>query len=97
MEHIMPSIAEKSESFLLRLRKQDTPTGVSLSTIELLMRQTGLSKTEIAHLALRQLADRYLPKYELDDGPLTQEQIAAIRAASPATDIPEERVTRRLY
>ncbi|WP_339498743.1 hypothetical protein [Pseudomonas silesiensis] len=93
----MTLTAEKSESFLLRLRKQDTPTGVSNSTVELLMNQTGLSKTEVAHLALRQLADRYLPKYELDDGSLTPAQVAAIRAASPATNLPEERITRRLY
>lgn len=90
--------AEKqSESFLLRVRKQDTPTGVSSSTLELLMKQTGLSRTEVVHLALRQLADRYLPRYELDDGPLTDAQIAAIRSASPATNIPEERFTQRLF
>lgn len=94
----MTLTAEKqTESFLLRLRKQDTPTGVSGSTVELLMGQTGLSKTEVAHLALRQMADRYLPKYELDDGPLTTAQISAIRTASPATHIPEERFTKRLF
>lgn len=93
----MALAAEKNESFLLRLRKQDTPTGISGSTIELLMRQTGLSKTEVVHLALRQLADRYLPKYELDDGPLTPAQIAAIRSASQATNIPEERFNKKLF
>ena len=65
----MTLTAERTESVLLRLRKQNTPTGVSSSTIELLTKQTGLSKTEVIHFALRQLADRYLPKYELDDGP----------------------------
>ncbi|MDC7830323.1 MULTISPECIES: hypothetical protein [Pseudomonas] len=90
--------AEKqTESFLLRLRKKDTPTAVSSSTVELLMEQTGMSKTEVAHLALRQMADRYLPKYELDDGPLTDAQIAAIRVASPATHTAEERFTKRLF
>jgi DNA-binding transcriptional regulator GbsR (MarR family) len=93
----MTIVAEKSESVLLRLRKQDTPTGVSISTIDLLMEQTGMSKTEVIHLALRQLADRYLPKYELDDGPLTDAQMAAIRAASPVSNLPEERITRRLF
>lgn len=88
---------EKTESVLLRLRKQDTPTGVSHATIQLLTEQTGLSKTEVIHLALRQMADRCLPKYELDDGPLTDEQIEAIRAASAATDIHEERATKRLF
>jgi len=88
---------DKSENVLLRLRKQDTPTGVSIETVELLIKQTGLSKTEVIHLALRQMADRCLPKYELDDGPLTDAQIAAIRAASPATAIAKERFTKGLF
>lgn len=89
--------AERTESFLLRLRKQDTPTGVSSATVALLMQQTGLSKTEVVHFALRLMADRYLPKYELDDGPLTPAQLSAIRAASTATEIPEEQFTERLF
>ena len=94
----MDVTAEKhAGSFLLRLRKKDTPTGVSSSTIEALMSLTGLSKTEVAHLALRQMADRFLPLYEQDDGALTNDQIQAIRDASSATDIPEERFTERLF
>lgn len=94
----MHAIVEKqTNGFLLRLRKQDTPTGVSRSTIEDLMALTGLSQTEVAHLALRQMADRYLPLYEEDDGPLTADQIQAIRAASSATDTPEECFTERLF
>ena len=89
--------AEKAESFLFRLRKQDTPTGVSPETVEKLMEQTGLSKTELTHLALRQLADRFLPKYELDEGPLTAEQREAVRKASPATNVPDEDFTERLF
>lgn len=81
----------------MRLRKKDTPTGVSGSTIENLMKLTGLSKTEIAHLALRQMADRYLPLYEQDEGALTTDQIRAIRNASSATNTPEEKFTERLF
>ncbi|RAU39928.1 hypothetical protein DBY63_008990 [Pseudomonas sp. RIT411] len=92
-----PNAEKQTESFLFRLRKKDSPTAVSSSTVELLMEQTGMSRTEVVHLALRQLADRYLPKYELDDGPLTPAQIAAIRAASPATHIPEEHFDKRLF
>lgn len=89
---------EKSTgSFLVRLRKQDTPTGVTPATIELLSEQTGLTKTEVVHLALRQFADRHLPRYEPDDGPLTKAQLDAIRAASPASQTPEERFTERLF
>jgi transcriptional regulator with XRE-family HTH domain len=94
----MQLTAEKHPGqFLLRLRKQDTPTGISDSSLEQLMDLTGLSKTEVTHLALRQMADRYLPKYEQDDGPLTTDQLRAIRNASSATDIPEDRFTERLF
>lgn len=94
----MERTAEKqSVGFLLRLRKQDTPTGVSVTTVEALMNLTGLSKTEVAHLALRQMANRYLPTYEQDDGALTNDQIRAIRSISSATNIPEERFTERLF
>lgn len=94
----MITTAEKTtDSFLLRLRRQDTPTGISTSTIEDLMKTTGLTKTEVAHLALRQLADRLLPRYEMDDGPLTPEQSQAIRRASPATDTAKELFDERLF
>ncbi len=94
----MNVVAEKHvESFLLRLRKKDTPTGVSNITIESLMDLTGLTKTEVTHLALRQMADRYIPRYEKDDGPLTVQQIDAIRDASSATNIPEESFNERLF
>lgn len=80
---------------LLRLRPQDTPTGISADTLDALVSQTGLNKTEVIHFALRRLADQCLPKYELDDGPLTDAQMARIRELSP--DMPEERMTRRLF
>ena len=42
----MNVVAEKHvESFLLRLRKKDTPTGVSNLTIQNLIELTGLTKT----------------------------------------------------
>ncbi|MEE1921564.1 hypothetical protein V0R50_06575 [Pseudomonas sp. 148P] len=80
---------------LLRLRPQDTPSGISAATLDALVSQTGLNKTEVIHYALRRLANQCLPKYELDDGPLTDAQMAAIRAECPPT--PEERITRRLF
>lgn len=89
------SNAETSETVLLRLRPQDTPIGVSSATFAQLMSQTGLNKTEVIHFALRQLADRFLPRYELDDGPLTDAQMDTIRTLNP--DMPEERITKRLF
>lgn len=37
------------------------------------------------------------PTYELDDGPLTDEQIEAIRKASPATNTPKENFDKHLF
>lgn len=93
----MSSAGDKGENVLFRLCKQDTPTGVSGATIDRLTKQTGLSQTEVIHLALRQLADRCLPKYELDDGPLTDAEHEAIRAASSASSTPDDRFTKKLF
>ncbi|QDQ26091.1 hypothetical protein FNU76_06845 [Chitinimonas arctica] len=93
----MPLTPEKQTGgFLLRLRKQDTPTAVSTATVERLMTFTGLSKTDVAHLALREMAERYLPKCEEDDGALTATQIQAIREASSARNTPDEKFWKRL-
>ena len=94
---MQPHAEKQSGGFHLRLRKQDTPTGVSASTVDRLVEVTGLSKTEVAHLALREMAERYLPKYEQDDGALTEKQIRAIRELSPATKTPDEKFTERLF
>lgn len=87
----------KASSFLFRLRSKDTPTGVSADTLDKLMQETGLSKTEITHLALRNLANVYLPYYEPDDGPLTEAQYQRINEVSTAADIPEESFTEKLF
>lgn len=46
---------------------------------------------------LEKLVDDILQQSEEDDGPLTHAQYEAIRAASPATDTPEELFTQRLF
>ena len=90
------NVAKKTGDFLLRLREKDTPTAISGLTLDALMTVTGMTKTELAHLALRRLADSVLPRYEKDDGPLTEAQLRAIRELSTATDTPEECFTERL-
>lgn len=87
----------KPASFLLRLKEQDTPTGVSEATVQKLMAITGLGKTELAHLALRDLAVRFIPQYEMDEGPLTPHHLQAIRALSAATGTPDAMFTERLF
>ncbi|MCP1438680.1 hypothetical protein J3D56_002116 [Erwinia persicina] len=87
----------KANSFLFRLRSKDTPTGISAGTLDRLMQETGLSKTELTHLALRNLADEYLPYYAQDDGPLSDAQIQRINEVSKAAEIPEESFTEKLF
>lgn len=91
------STEKQAHSFLFRLKRQDSPTGVSEDTMNLLMSGLGLSQTEVAHLALRTLADNYLPTYQPDDEQLTPAQIQIIRDASAASDIPEESFINRLF
>lgn len=93
----MKLVADKPENVLFRLRKKDTPTGVSSLTVELLAHTTGMSKTELIHIALREYADRVLPTYDVDDEPLTEAHISAIRAASPVSNLPKERRTRGIF
>lgn len=93
----MKLLADKPENVLLRLRKQDTPTGVSGATIGLLSHMTGMSKTDVIHLALREYADRVLPTYDLDDEILTKAHISEIRAASPLSNLPKERRTKGIF
>ena len=83
--------------FHVRLGECDTSNLVSVGTVEKLVEATGLSKDELVHLALRQMADRYLPRYDKDDGPLTDDQLRAIRDASPATNTPDESFTDRIF
>lgn len=85
------------DSIAVPLLKQDTRAGVSGYTLDLLSKLTGLSRAGVIHLALRQMADRYLPKYDMDDGALSDAQHATIRLASRATSIPADQFTKRLF
>ena len=68
---------------LLRYRDKDTAYGVTRTTTTRLAETLGLSETQVVHVALANLARQTLPRYELDDGPLTDEQMAAIRKLVP--------------
>ena len=64
---------------LLRYRDKDTAYGVTRKTTARLAETLGLSETQVVHVALAILARQTLP----DDGPLTDEQMAAIRKLAP--------------
>jgi hypothetical protein len=70
-------------SILLRYRDQDTPYGVTRQTTAKLAETLGLSETQVVHVALANLARQTLARYEADTGPLTEEQMKAIRRLQP--------------
>jgi hypothetical protein len=69
---------------LLRYRDKDTAYGVSRATAVKLADTLGVSETQVIHFALAHLAKQTLPRYEIDNGPLTEEQMDEIRRLQPA-------------
>ena len=68
---------------LLRYRDRDTAYGVTRRTTTRLAKTLGLSETQVVHVALANLAKQTLPRYEADNGPLTDEQYAVIGRLVP--------------
>ena len=68
-----------SENLLVKFRSKDTQFGVTRSTVKALAKQLDVNETQVIHVALSKLASDVLPAYELDDGPLTEKQVTALR------------------
>lgn len=79
---------------LLTFRTKDTSTGVTRDTIQQLASQLDINETAVVHLALARLAKDTLPAYEPDDGPLTDQQVLAIRAKAEPL-LPSGRIISR--
>jgi hypothetical protein len=74
-----------ASKLLLQFREKETMFGVTRKTVRKMADQLGLSDTETALLALARLRDSLLPAYELDEGPLSEKQMNAIRKLEPQT------------
>lgn len=74
---------QPAAGILLRYRDKDTAYGVTRETTTRLAQTLGLSETQVVHVALANFARQTLPRYEADNGPLTDEQMAAIRKLVP--------------
>ncbi len=61
-----------------RYRAQDSTTGVTRSTAKRLAETLGVDETQVIHLALHEMATRYLPQYEADEGALSKTQLKQI-------------------
>ena len=79
---------------LLRFRDTDTAYGVTRKTTTRLAKTLGLSETQVVHVALANFARQTLPRYEPDDGPLTQQQMDEIRRMQPPGRM---KVTKSLF
>jgi len=72
-------VSSGSGGFLLKFRGADSSYGVTRGTVKEISSALGLTETQVVHIALSKLAQEVLPAYEPDDGPLTQQQLAALR------------------
>lgn len=72
-----------ADRILLRYRDQDSAFGVTRKTTGKLAATLGLSETQVVHVALANLARQTLPRYEADNGPLTEAQMDEIRKLVP--------------
>lgn len=72
-------MATTAENLLVKFRSRDTQFGVTRGTVKALAKELDVSETQVIHMALSKFATDVLPAYELDDGPLTTKQVAALR------------------
>ncbi|WP_447868533.1 hypothetical protein [Rahnella aceris] len=84
------SSLKKADSFLLRFKEEDSINGITSETFENLIDATGMSKTELVHLALIGMVDKFIPAYEQDDGPLTEAQFRLLNETTQTQQEPDE-------
>lgn len=66
-----------------RYRPQDSATGVTRTTAKRLAEVLGVDETQVIHLALHEMATKFLPQYQADDGALTKAQFSQIKKSAP--------------
>lgn len=72
-----------ADQIAFRYRNADSATGVTRETAKRLADQLGVDETQAIHLALHEMAVRFLPQYQPDDGPLTASQMRQIKKQAP--------------
>lgn len=72
-----------SSQIAFRYRNQDSPTGVTRTTAKRLSDVFGVDETQVIHLALHELATKFLPQYEADEGGLTKAQLSQVKKKTP--------------
>lgn len=72
-------MATASENLLVKFRTKDTQFGVTRRTVKALAKKLDVNETQVIHMALSKFATDVLPAYAPDDGPLTAQQVKALR------------------
>ncbi|WP_076997159.1 hypothetical protein [Variovorax sp. KK3] len=79
---------------LLKFRSRNTQFGVTRETVKAMAERFDLSETEVVHMALSRLAKEELPAYEPDEGPLSAQQLKALRKIADAA-LPKGKITSK--
>ncbi len=66
-----------------RYRPQDSATGVTRTTTKRLAEVLGVDETQVIHLALHEMATKFLPQYQVDEGAITKVQLSQIKKSAP--------------
>ena len=66
-----------------RYRPKDSTTGLTRTTTKRLADVLGVDETQVIHLALHELAKKFLPQYKADEGALTKLQLNHIKKSAP--------------
>jgi hypothetical protein len=74
---------EAAAQIAFRYRAQDSATGVTRTTAKRLSDVLGVGETQVIHLALHELATKFLPQYEADEGALTKAQFNQVKKSAP--------------
>jgi hypothetical protein len=72
-----------TSQIVFRYRPQDSATGVTRTTTKRLANVLGLDETPVTHLAIHELATKFLPECEADEGALTKIQLKQIKKSAP--------------
>jgi hypothetical protein len=66
-----------------RYRPQDSSRGLTRVTTKRLGTVLGVGETQVVHLALHELATKFLPQYDADNGPLSKTQMSQLEKSLP--------------
>ena len=68
--------------FAFRYRPQDSASGLTRTTAKRLADVLDVDETQVIHLALHQLATKFLPQYEAGVGSLTKIQLNQLKKSA---------------